>query len=160
MGEVKTILNKKYGIPLVQKGFKVIDIQPSNNKGNGDIAFIFEKTDELEREFSIMINESRFSKQLHGLTLYDIRTLQGVLSGYEVSDEDRFRIMRILTDIDYDIIGYKEPEEEIINLPEEILETVSEDPVEVNTNELIQAMSGNKNYKKYDAAYNKVVKKR
>lgn len=81
--EVKTILNRKYGIPLIQRGFNIIDIQPSD-KGNGDVAFIFERTPELEQEFTIMINENRLSKQLHGLTLYDIRTLSGMLSGFEV----------------------------------------------------------------------------
>lgn len=158
--EVKVILNKKYGIPLIQKGFNIIDIQPSN-KGNGDVAFMFEKTEELEQEFSVMINENRFAKQLHGLTLYDIRTLSAYLGGFDISEDDRVRIISILTEIDNDICGYKEPLEEITNNSDsEIMtEEVTEEYEEVDIAQLKQAMSGAKDYSKYDKAFNQAVKR-
>lgn len=126
--EVKTILNKKYGVPLIQKGFNLIDIQPSN-KGDGNIAFIFEKTEELEREFSIMLGESKLFKSLHGLTLCDIRTLCGVLQGYDIMDNDRFRIMGILTDIDNEICGYKKS-------VEDFNENICDEQTEINVEDL------------------------
>lgn len=139
--EAMTILNRRYGIPLIQRGFNIIDIQPSH-KSNGDVAFIFERTPELEQEFNIMVNENRFSKRLHGLNLYDIRTLIGMLSGFEVEEEDRFRLMGILNEIDNDICTYKVRSEENSEKLDE--------PSAENTDDIKKAM--------YDKAFNKAVK--
>lgn len=154
------IQKREYAMELIKSGFDILNVLPSK-QNEGGLAYIFEKTEVLENEFQRIIRESRFSKQLHGLTLYDIRTLSGLLSGYDITDDDRFRIMGILTDIDYDICGYKEPEDITEAVPEEIIE---ESIVELNVSELKQSMSGGKGYSKdnskFDATYNKAVKKK
>lgn len=118
----KTILNKKYAMALIQKNFKLIDVQPSVKKP-GEIAFIFENSDELEKEFSILLNESRIMKNMYGLTLSDIRVLIGVLQNYSIEDNLRFAVMDKLQVIDDMVCDYKAPVE--CNIQTDDIEIIS-----------------------------------
>jgi hypothetical protein len=138
MKDARTILSKKYGMSLIDKGFKLIDLQPSIKIPN-EIAFIFEKSEALEEEFNILVNAERVMKNMYGLTFKDIRTLIGVLQGYSISDEERFSIMDKLQNIDDMITGYK-------------ASVTSEDPIkeeanevsEINVDGLMNVMNGSK----------------
>ena len=106
--EARTILNKKYAMAMIEKNFKLIDVQPSVKKP-GEVAFIFEKTETFDEEFNILVNADRVLKNMYGLTFSDIRTLIGVLQGYTITDEERFAIMNKLQNIDDLICGYNAP---------------------------------------------------
>lgn len=159
--EVKTIgiQKREFAMQLIKLGYEILNVLPSK-QNKGGLAYIFEKTEDLENEFQRIIRENHFIKQLHGLTLYDIRTLQGLLSGYDIAEDDKFRIMEILTDIDNDICGYNVPNEIPNVVTEVIQEEIIEEPVvELDVSELKQAMSGSKDYSKFDVAYGKAVNK-
>lgn len=157
--DIKTIAIQKreYAMELIKLGFEILNVLPSKQH-EGGLAYIFEKTENIGNEFQRIVRENKFKQQLHGLTLYDIRTLIGLLEGYDISDDDRYRILDVLSEIDNDICGNQEQAENN-NIPDEIPADIPEEPVEVNVNELKQAMSGNKDYSKYDKAYNKAVNK-
>jgi hypothetical protein len=105
--EARTILNKKFAMTLIEKNYKLNDVQPSI-KLPGEIAFIFEKSEAFEEEYNILVNSERVLKNMYGLTLHDIRTIIGVLQGYKIEDNERFPIMeklqvvRNILDGDYD----------------------------------------------------------
>ncbi|MDD3173374.1 MAG: hypothetical protein PHF63_06910 [Herbinix sp.] len=106
--KAKTVLNKKYAMTLIEKNFKLLDVQNSI-KMPGEIAFIFENSEEIEREFSILVNENKHMSGMHGLDLSDIKVLLKSLQGYELDDNERFRVMNKIQYIDDLICGYTAP---------------------------------------------------
>lgn len=103
---IKTIAIQKreFAMNLIKKDFEILNVLPSR-QNVGSLAYIFEKTDAIEAEFSKMLREYEFSKNAHGLTLYDIRTMMDLLSGLEVSKEDTDKLNDKLCAIEEHICG-------------------------------------------------------
>lgn len=144
--ETKVILNKKYALPLIQHGFALIDVAPST-KSPGQVAFIFKNSSELENEFGILRNADRVLKNMYGITLYDIRTLIGALQGYDITDDERYKVMDKLQAIDDMICDVKAPAPEHEDVKEEIddvVEKLAESTKErlINIENLKDTMSG------------------
>jgi hypothetical protein len=140
---------------LIKMEFEILNVLPSRQH-EGGLAYIFEKTDDLMREFNKIVKENRYIKQFMGLTLSDLRLLQGYLSGYELEEKEKYMLMDKLAYIDNQITNEIENYQE---QPEEHIEP-EQDVNAVQVEELKQAMVGSKDNSKYDTAYNKAVNRK
>jgi hypothetical protein len=114
---VKTVLNKRFGLKLIKLGFPLVNVEAST-KNIGEVTFFFHESDELEKAFSVLVNESKMFRGMNGLNLEDLETMLQVLQNYQISDENRFEVMekvQAIIDSVYDVKPYtgsesKEPE--------------------------------------------------
>lgn len=117
---VKTVFNKRFGLALIKMGFPLVNVEASA-KVPGDVTFFFHESEELEKAFSQLLNESKLLKGMYGINLGDLEILLKVLQNYDVSDEQRYQVMekiQVIVDKVYDIKPYsgcesKEPEENV-----------------------------------------------
>jgi hypothetical protein len=117
---VKTVLNKRFGLALIKMGFPLVNVEVSV-KVPGDVIFFFRESEELEKAFSQLLNENKLLKGMYGITLEDLEILLKVLQNYDVSDVERYPVMEKIqgiVDKVYDVKPYtgfenKEPEENV-----------------------------------------------
>lgn len=105
---IKIVLNKRYALKLIKMGFPLLNVEASE-KYPGEITFFFQGSDEIEKAFSVLINEVKILKNMNGLNLEDFEIILKVLQNYEISDNQRFLTMeKIQTIIDmvYDVKPY------------------------------------------------------
>ncbi len=85
------IKKKKYGLELIRMGFELLDIKSCGE----EVYCIFKYTDEAEKAFKQLMEENKKRKYL--LSKTDICVLTDALNGYEILEEDRIRLLGILT---------------------------------------------------------------
>jgi hypothetical protein len=89
---IKAVLNKRFGLRLISMGFPLVNVEPSI-KNPGEVTFFFQKSDELEKAFSVLLNESKVLKGMNGINLGDLEIILKVLQNYQITDEERFPVM-------------------------------------------------------------------
>lgn len=134
------VRNKKYSLMLVNKGYELIDFKPCSD----GVHCIFKYSDEALRAFKQLIAENK--KRSYMLSDFDVKILVGYLEGYDIYDDDRYRLLSVfdksLNRMD------SEPSEEIVNGDVEqeiVLDEVSEETTtSVDISQLKKAMNGGK----------------
>ena len=114
---VKTVLNKRYALKLIKMGFPLLNVEVSE-KYPGEVTFFFQASEEIEKAFSVLINEVKILRNMNGLNLEDLEIILKLLQNYEISDIQRFSTMdkiQVIIDMVYDVKPYiegeiKEPE--------------------------------------------------
>lgn len=109
---IKTVLNKRYGLALIKMGFPLVNVEASA-RNPGEVTFFFQQSEEIEKAFSVLLNESKIFKGMNGINLADLEVILKVLQNYQITDGERFSVMekvQFIIDLVYDVKPYIENE--------------------------------------------------